>query len=498
MSRLAGLALNGAMNAASAPSFAGALQPRDRLARLATPSSGPAAWPVALLGIPFDPVTRQGAIARIEAMAAARRPRYVLTANAESLVAACHDTELRRSLLEADLTLCDDAALVWLSRRLGDALPETIARAALLPDLMQAARDTGHRIFFLGATPDSAGDAARWFGTHFPGISLAGHYAPPHAALVEMDHEEIARRVGEAKPDILLVAFDGPQQEKWIARHHAALGVPVTIGIGALPESFPGKKRRKRDWLQRRCAALLSFGPLLAAQSWRLASPRAVVTAPEAGELPVPGWCSVNPGESLTRSALYDHAAFWCELSGRQAHWIVDLSRVECVDGTGLAWIVQWQKFLRAHDRELVLLAPGERFCRALAATRLDDYFFIARDTTEALAHATALTTPRTVQHAAATRALAWCGEIIAANADDVWRMTTDHVRAFVEGGASLVIIDLARLRFIDSAGADVMLRLTKWARELPAQVLFTHAADSVRRVLRLAQLDRLLLEGSQ
>lgn len=97
----------------------------------------------------------------------------------------------------------------------------------------------------------------------------------------------------------------------------------------------------------------------------------------------------------------------------------------------------------------------------------------------------------------AATRALAWSGEITAANAEDVSRMTSEHMRSFVDDGAKVVIVNLERLQFMDSAGAALMLRLTKWARELSARVLFTHPPENVRRVLRLVRLEQLLLDGS-
>ena len=76
--------------------------------------------------------------------------------------------------------------------------------------------------------------------------------------------------------------------------------------------------------------------------------------------------------------------------------------------------------------------------------------------------------------------------------------MTTDHVGTFVADGATLIIVDLARLRFIDSSGAALMLKLKKWAASLPVEVLFAKAHANVRNVLRLTHLDQLILEGSQ
>jgi N-acetylglucosaminyldiphosphoundecaprenol N-acetyl-beta-D-mannosaminyltransferase len=65
-----------------------------------------------------------------------------------------------------------------------------------------------------------------------------------------MDHSEILDRVHAAKPDILLVAFGNPKQEKWIWMHRKRLGVPVAIGVGGSLDILVGDVRRAPRWLQ--------------------------------------------------------------------------------------------------------------------------------------------------------------------------------------------------------------------------------------------------------
>lgn len=506
------------MNSALATAHADPTATRSRLEPVITPSAPVAnAWPVAILGVPFDHVTLGGAIARIEEMIASRRPHYVVTANVDFLVQAHRDVELRRILLEADLTLCDGTPLVWASRWLGNALPERVAGSDLAPQLMQTAADKGYRVFFLGAAPGVAEEATQKLHERFPTINIVGHYAPPFAALLEMDHEQIVRRVREAKPDILLVGFGCPKQEKWIAMHHRTLGVPVAIGVGATIDFLAGRVKRAPGWMRstgtewlfrlaqeprrlfRRYANdLVYFLPALAAQSLQLASRRTGVTAPSTGPVFAPEWSALRIGESLTRRTFEGNHGFWRQMPQQGTHCLLDVSSVRHIDGTGIAFLVHWRKILRARGQHLMLLAPSAPLRRVLGALRLTDHFLIARDAAEAAHQAQALAAQPAVQPDGATRSLAWCGEIISANSEDVWRLTTDHVRSFVASGASLVIIDLTRLRFIDSSGAALMLKLTKWAQELPAQVLFTHAQNNVRNVLRLTRLDQLLLEGSQ
>src|SRR5437879_1981103 len=145
------------MNSASAPPFADALDSRPRAQRAGPSCDVPAAsaWPIAILGVPFDHVTINDAIARIDAMVAARRPHYVVTANVDFLVQARRDVELRRILLEAHLALCDGTPLVWASRLLGNPLPERVAGSDLVPLLIELGAEKNYRVFLLGGSPES-------------------------------------------------------------------------------------------------------------------------------------------------------------------------------------------------------------------------------------------------------------------------------------------------------------------------------------------------------
>ncbi len=506
------------MNTASAPVLAGLPRAR-RVAPLPVPLEAPRSpsWPVAILGVPFDHVTIAESVARVGEMIASRKPHYIVTANVDFLVQARHDVELRRILLDADMVLCDGTPLVWASRWLGNALPERVAGSDLAPALIRAAAAQGHRVFLLGGADGVAVEAEANLRREHPTLQLVGTYSPPFSQLLEMDHEEIVRRVRAAKPDLLLVSFGCPKQEKWIAMHHRALGVPVVIGVGATIDFMAGRVKRAPAWMRRsgsewlyRLAQeprrlyrryandLLRFLPAFAAQWFRLSASRQPPARPFELSFARPGWCHLDAGDQLTRHSLDHDAAFWRAGLARTRHCLLDLSRVRSIDATGVAHLLHWRKELRRRGLRLMLLAPGPAVRRTLAAMQLLEHFTLARDLADASAQCGAPGPTPPVQRDGTTRSLAWCGEIVASNVEDVWKSTIDHVAGFAANRATLVIVDLARLRFIDSSGAALMLRLKQWAHTLHAEVLFAHPQPNVRNVLRLTRLEQLLLEGDQ
>src|ERR1051325_5857311 len=207
--------------------------------------------PIAILGVPFDNVTTTETIQAIERMVASREPHYLVTANVDFLVQAQEDVELRRILFDAHLVLCDGTPLVCASRLLGNPLLERVAGADLVPLLLRVAAEKGYRVFFLGATPESVKQAVDNLKKLHPTLVIADYYSPPFNKLLEMDHDEIKRRIVEAKPDLLFVSFGCPKQEKWIAMNYRSLRVPVSIGVGGTIDFLAGRLARAPLWMQR-------------------------------------------------------------------------------------------------------------------------------------------------------------------------------------------------------------------------------------------------------
>lgn len=206
---------------------------------------------VAILGVPFHPLSLPGAVDRIEAMVNDGGSHYVVTPNVDFLVKTQRDAELRRILVCADLVLCDGKPIVWASHWLGESLPGRVAGSDLIPNLLLRAAERSWHVFLLGGSSEVAFDAAHRIGAAHPSLPVVSHYSPPYGPLHKMDNFEIARRVRAAKPDIVLVCFGCPKQEKWIWQNYQALGVPVMIGAGATIDFLADRIARAPVWMQR-------------------------------------------------------------------------------------------------------------------------------------------------------------------------------------------------------------------------------------------------------
>jgi N-acetylglucosaminyldiphosphoundecaprenol N-acetyl-beta-D-mannosaminyltransferase len=480
------------------------------------------AWPIPILGVPFDNVTTQETIALLEEMVVSRRAHYVVTANVDFLVQALHDVELRRILLEAHLVLCDGTPLVWASRLLGNPLPERVAGSDLVPLLIKVAAQKGYRLFFLGGSAETTAQAIARLQTSHPNLIIAGHYSPPFQRLLDMDHAEMSRQILAAKPDLLFVSFGCPKQEKWIAMHYRTLGIPVSVGVGGTIDFLAGRLARAPRWMQRTGTEWIFrlaqeprrllrrylkdcwyFGGRLLAQWWRL---QFRARSPASAQVRAPilvehkDWRQVNFPDWLDRDAVQRESITWDGALASNRHCLLDLSNVRFIDSTGVGLLIRLQKRAHLSGRQVILVSPSPAVRRSLDLMQLSSFFRAVPD----MAAAQTLMQNFGAQQSAALaiepsstvarQSMIWQGEVTASNVDEVWSLTEGYISCYANRQPELSI-SLSSVVFIDSSGVGVMIRAKKLARQNGARLAFTGLQPDVRNVLRLAQLETYLLE---
>ena len=206
---------------------------------------------IAVMGLPLANVTAEEAVDEIEKLILSGSSHQVATANLDFWLNSMRDVELHQIIANCTLVLPDGMPLVWISRLFGYPLKERVSGVDIVPQLAELSARKGYSIFLLGGGKGVAARAAARLEEMHPGCQIAGHYAPPLADLGRMDHGETIARIREAKPDILLVAFGNPKQEKWIHMHGKKCGVPVSIGVGGTFDMLVGDVERAPVWMQR-------------------------------------------------------------------------------------------------------------------------------------------------------------------------------------------------------------------------------------------------------
>jgi N-acetylglucosaminyldiphosphoundecaprenol N-acetyl-beta-D-mannosaminyltransferase len=470
---------------------------------------------IAILGVPFDCVSMEDTSDLIEEMVHSRRPHYLATANVDFAVQALEDEELRRILFDAHLVVCDGTPLLWASRWLGNPLPERVAGSDLVPLIIRLAAKKGYRVYFLGGRPDVTARAVANLRSEFPALQIVGADSPAFAPLHEMDHAGIGARIRDARPDLLFVSFGCPKQEKWIAMNYRTLGVPVSVGVGATIDFLAGEVSRAPVWMQRAglewIYRLLQeprrlfkryvkdfwvFGRAFLRQ-WLLLRPRTTAPVEQTENAAIKTETLVLPA-CLDAAFVARSTSEWDMMPAAGAQLLANGSVVEFVDSTGVGALIRLHRRLRAQQGSLILVGASKPLLRALDLMKLTALFPSAADENTARVLAERLageaTMPVRRQRQADAVSIAWDGEITAATLDRVWDQTAVKLDTLTDEDEE-VLIDLSRVRFVDSSGLGFMVRTRRFARQQARRLRFVNPSETVLRVIRMARLEEFLLK---
>jgi exopolysaccharide biosynthesis WecB/TagA/CpsF family protein/anti-anti-sigma factor len=469
---------------------------------------------VFLLGIPFHDVTMKETMEWIDTLVARGRPCYLASASLDFAAQASRDVELQRILFEAEMVLCDGAPLMWASRRLNAPLREQVAGPDLVANLLAHCARRGHSLFFLGSTHEALTDAVVRCRSQHPGIDICGVYSPPGAELLDLDNDEIARRIADAQPDILLVAMGCPKQEKWIYMNYQKLLVPVSIGVGDSLELAArqskgvtgGTRRSGIGWigeLIRHPARLLS-SQFLDLVFFVRALRRQRQLLQQRGSL----FGSIDPVERTDAGSVVQ-----VKLRGRidaemvtsclaqemmpeegRPNVLIDCSDVTFMDSTGLGFLIKIFRACNQAGGTLVLLSPSETLSRMLSLLNLSRVIPVAQSAGEAHTLMQSSGPVRTgVKFFSQTAVLTIeiPGDITAATVANCEATLIEKWEA--TPWVKNLQIDLANVTFLDSSGLGFLvkaLRLVK-KREGGALELLNPSANVVN-VIKLANLEAM------
>jgi N-acetylglucosaminyldiphosphoundecaprenol N-acetyl-beta-D-mannosaminyltransferase len=180
-----------------------------------------------------------------------RRQRVLIThIHVMGLNIAYEQTWFRDFLNDSDLVYCDGMGVKLGARLLGSCVPERLTLADWYVSLAELARQNNFSLFLLGNPPGIAEQAADRLRQRFSGLPIAGvHHGFFCKDAGHAENEAVITMINAARPDILLVGFGMPAQERWLLENRPRLDVNVVITVGALFEYIAGDLARGPRWM---------------------------------------------------------------------------------------------------------------------------------------------------------------------------------------------------------------------------------------------------------
>jgi N-acetylglucosaminyldiphosphoundecaprenol N-acetyl-beta-D-mannosaminyltransferase len=463
-----------------------------------------------ILGVPIDDLSMPEALDRLEEFIkighATGKSHQVATVNADFVVNSLHDPELRRILQESDMATADGMPLVMGARLLGVPLADRVTGADLVPALAERAAQKGYSIFLLGARPGVAARAGQILQSRYPGLKIVGSISPPNTSVLEMD-QSILDEVKAARPDILLVAFGNPKQEKWISMYARELSVPICIGIGGTLDMIAGITRRAPLWMQRSGLEWLYrlmqeprrlwkryvldmgyFGFFFVAQWWAMRRGHVPSTL-----LPLSDTIVVDNTVILHIQGRMDAnnlAAFVDQATQALAispFLIVNLAKAEFLDSSAMGALVALANRARAAGGGVRLVSIPPTIARILSLVRLDRFFDIDADVETSL-KSCRISSETWVEPAQDHQG--WLVVKMPQSLDGATAPAViDNCLERMKENARL-ILDFTETIFVASAGLAAMVKLNRQSKEYGGELRVIGCSGDVLRAIKLVKLD--------
>ena len=197
-----------------------------------------------VLGVGFDNITMDQAVAEGIRLMSTEGPHYVATPNPEIVEICREDPEAREAVNGADLVLADGIGVIYGAKMLGMPLKGRVTGIGFAQGLMARMAESGKSLFLLGARPGVAEKAAENLQRQYPGLKIAG----VHDGYFQEDGPVI-EAIRSSGADAAFVCLGAPKQEKWMARWGKHTGARLAIGLGGALDVFAGKvERAPESW----------------------------------------------------------------------------------------------------------------------------------------------------------------------------------------------------------------------------------------------------------
>jgi len=201
-----------------------------------------------ILGIDVFAMRMEQLIELADRCIQSREPLLIGVVNVAKLVNARKDPELKLALQEADVILADGAPVVWLSRMIGQGLPERLAGIDIMFELFELADRKGYGVYLLGAKPEVLEKVVEVVRRDYPHLRIAGYH---HGYFSPDEEPAIAAEIRDSGADILFVAISPPKKELFLRKWRQQLGVPVCHGVGGSFDVMAGVTKRAPQWMQK-------------------------------------------------------------------------------------------------------------------------------------------------------------------------------------------------------------------------------------------------------
>ncbi len=205
---------------------------------------------ISILGVEINKISKEEILQFILASIQGKQKIIASYGNIHALNLSYQLPWFRDFLNLSDIVFCDGVGVQLAARLLGQRLDHRFTPPDWLGQLTAMCADRGFTLYFLGARPGVAEKAAAKLKEQNPTLQVIGcHHGYFDKTSGSDENEAVIAEINQLKPDLLLVGFGMPAQERWLADNLQRLDIHVALPVGAAFDYVSGETRRAPRWM---------------------------------------------------------------------------------------------------------------------------------------------------------------------------------------------------------------------------------------------------------
>jgi len=179
-----------------------------------------------------------------------QRKAVIAYVNVHAVNTACELGWFKDFINQSQVVFCDGFGVKWAVNFLNGKLVQRFTPPDWFGRLAGECVGEGISMYFLGTRQEVVEKAAEVLKESHPRLMIAGvHHGFFNKEQTSAENQEVVGEINALRPNILVVGFGMPAQEKWILENLDQLQVNVVIPVGAFFDYQAGAVVRAPRWM---------------------------------------------------------------------------------------------------------------------------------------------------------------------------------------------------------------------------------------------------------
>lgn len=205
---------------------------------------------ISILGVNVTNISLEELLDYIKCAIQANSKSIISNINVHAVNLAYIDADFRNCINKSDLVFCDGFGVKIAVKIITGVTLYRYTPPDWFDLLVEQCVQRGDTLFFLGTKTNIIEKVAELQKEKFPRIKIVGtHHGYFDKSPGSVENNDVVARINCVHPDILVVGFGMPLQEKWISENFNILETKVIIPVGAYFDYAANATPRAPRWM---------------------------------------------------------------------------------------------------------------------------------------------------------------------------------------------------------------------------------------------------------